>query len=186
MSEPEAWEPIVYPVVRQRASIFRQIVKRAEGGDTQIDPVLRLSHSRVAICDAYELSARTGCCCAGKACPLSCRPRLPSPAGRKLGEATRGSQRPGAHPDYVRGRLARVGVGKLGASSTRRRSPYSRTAATDLKCRGCWENMPGGGGALSRAAFQSRPHRQTATFQRRITTLRLDHMSLVCYLERRT
>jgi hypothetical protein len=127
MSEPEAWEPIVYPVVRQRASIFRQIVKRAEGGDTQIDPVLRLSHSRVAICDAYEASARTGCCCAGKACPLSCRPRLPSPAGRKLGEATRGSQRPGAHPDYVRGRLARVGVGKLGASSTRRRSPYSHS-----------------------------------------------------------
>ena len=107
MSEPEAWEPIVYPVVRQRASIFRQIVKRAEGGDTQIDPVLRLSHSRVAICDAYESSARTGCCCAGKACPLSCRPRLPSPAGRKLGRGHAGIAAPGRAPG-LRPRQARA------------------------------------------------------------------------------
>ena len=102
MSEPEAWEPIVYPVVRQRASIFRQIVKRAEGGDTHIDPVLRLSHSRVAICDAYESSARTGCCSLAKPAPChagqGCHRRLVANWARPRGAP------PGLRPRQARAR----------------------------------------------------------------------------------
>ena len=136
MSEPEAWEPIVYPVVRQRASIFRQIVKRAEGGDTRLTPVLRLSHGRVAICDAYESSARTGCCCAGKARSLSCRPIVAIAGWSQTGARPRGDRSARARPRITSGAGSRASGWANWEPARPAGDLRIRTAATDLKCRG--------------------------------------------------